>query len=217
MSDITYKKNPNSSHRWLIPLLLFLLIGSIAWYALTRDNISSNRQSASMVSSTSSSGAAFSNQLPLVASAAGNIVNSANLASGNTITMIGSFFTQPSSGMASSGSVTNSIIGQQVQLSDVLVNRVTGDKMFILSSNNTNFVYVALSDMINSGSAEQALQVKDGQRVSLTGAVKAMPSTDTISTSWKLTQVEVDIAAKYSYYIEASQVTILVDTSAAAQ
>ena len=217
MSDVTYKKNPNSSHRWLIPLLLFLLIGSIAWYALTRDNVSSNRQSASMVSSTSDSGAAFSNQLPLVASAAGNIVNSANLASGNTITMIGSFFTQPSSGMASSGSVTNSIIGQQVQLSDVLVNRVTGDKMFILSSNNTNFVYVALSDMINSGSAEQALRVKDGQRVSLTGTVKAMPSTDTISTSWKLTQVEVDIAAKYSYYIEASQVTILVDTSAAAQ
>ncbi len=213
MSELIYKRGSNSSHRWLIPLLLFLLIGSVVWYTITRGGGSSNRQSSLVVSPTSSAGLTFSNSLVPITSAASDIVNTANSVGGDAVTTIGSFFTQPSSNMASSANMVNSIIGQQVQLSDVLVNRVTGDKTFIISSDTTNKVYVALTDNLKFGSVEQARQIKDGQRVRITGVVKAMPSVEMITNLWKLPYAEADIATKYSYYIEATQVTVLVDTS----
>lgn len=101
-----------------------------------------------------------------------------------------------------------SLNGQTVNFTDVNVISVTGDKTFAVGASNGSEVYVLLSPPLNNRAAEQALQIKVGQKLHVVGTVKTMPALADIEKQWTLKEADAMTAQKFGVYVEASRVDV---------
>lgn len=101
-----------------------------------------------------------------------------------------------------------SLVNRQVQLTNVNVQSVVGDRTFWVGPNNTQQMLVVLDEALDSGSTEKRLDVNAGQTVTLTGLVRALPSTQEAQKQWGLSAAEASALQNQQVYLQASQVVI---------
>lgn len=100
-----------------------------------------------------------------------------------------------------------SLLGRQVQLSDVSVRRVTGDKTFWIGPSDDKQLLVVLNEEPTPGSSvEGRYNIEPGQTVDITGAMIQLPDADTARTLWG--EAVAREAADDQVYLRANQVKI---------
>lgn len=93
-------------------------------------------------------------------------------------------------------------IGKTVNITQAPVYTVIGDKSFTIGTAD-KYVYVLLSDQLNSANTEQAVQVKAGETRAIQGKVVEVPSDmQTINTQFQLDETQAQQLKTQGYYIE---------------
>lgn len=194
MADIPVERVEKSAFpMWLIPLLLLLLLLPLLYFTCGRsnvavvDNTNANRRivTANANGSLANAGNSIGNGVNAVANTVGNGVNAAsntvvvtntnagganadaNAANGGTVTAVNYFGTIKDK---------NTIVGRNVDLSSVRVNRVLSDKVFTVKSENEE-MFVMLDDALDSpGGKESQIKIRPGQNLKLAGNFRTVPT-----------------------------------------
>lgn len=99
-----------------------------------------------------------------------------------------------------------SILNRQVQLTNVKVQDVNGDRTFWIGQPNGQPVFVVLEQPLDAGSAENKIVIKPGQSLNLTGVLRPVPSTQQAQQEWGLTPAEAQTLQTQALYLRAGQV-----------
>lgn len=99
-----------------------------------------------------------------------------------------------------------SILNRQVQLTNVKVQNVNGDRTFWIGQPNGQPVFVVLEQPLDAGSAENKIVIKPGQTLNLTGVLRPVPSTQQAQQEWGLTPAEAQTLQTQALYLRAGQV-----------
>lgn len=99
-----------------------------------------------------------------------------------------------------------SILNRQVQLTNVNVQNVNGDRTFWIGQPNGQPVFVVLETPLDAGTAENKIVIKPGQTLNLTGVLRPVPSTQQAQQEWGLTPAEAQTLQNQALYLRAAQV-----------
>lgn len=99
-----------------------------------------------------------------------------------------------------------SILNRQVQLTNVRVQNVNGDRTFWIGQPNGQPVFVVLEPALDAGSAENKIVIKPGQTLNLTGVLRPVPSTQQAQQQWGLSPAEAKTLQNQALYLQAGQV-----------
>lgn len=101
---------------------------------------------------------------------------------------------------------TQSILNRSVQLTNVNVQRVVGDRTFWIGQPNGQAVFVVLAPPLDAGSAENKVVIKPGQTVNLTGVLKPLPTVEQAQQEWSLSPTEAQTLKNQALYLQAERV-----------
>lgn len=93
-----------------------------------------------------------------------------------------------------------SLVGRRVQLDDVKVQKVIGERGFWLGEAD-NRMFARLDQRLNQGSAEWDVVIKDGQTRTLTGELRELPSMDEIRGWGLVSEADAKTLQDRGYYI----------------
>ncbi|MFB2934571.1 hypothetical protein ACE1B6_04775 [Aerosakkonemataceae cyanobacterium BLCC-F154] len=99
-----------------------------------------------------------------------------------------------------------SILNKQVQLTNVTVQTVNGDRTFWIGQPNGQPVFVVLEPPLDAGSAENKIVIKPGQTLNLTGVLKPLPTDTQAQQQWGLSPAETQRLQNQALYLQAGQV-----------
>lgn len=99
------------------------------------------------------------------------------------------------------------LIDKPVQLTNVKVQSVVGDRTFWVGSSNAQRVFVVLASNLDEGAVENKVIVKPGQTLDLAGVLKPVPSVKQAQQQWKgLTAAEAQGLKGQIIYLQANQI-----------
>ncbi len=101
------------------------------------------------------------------------------------------------------------LVGQRVQLEAVPVQSVTGDKTFWVGRNNDRQLFVFLEEQATPADTDAALDINPGQRVRMSGVIRAMPPIAEAQQQWNLTDEQAAPLESQQIYLRADQVAIV--------
>jgi hypothetical protein len=107
-----------------------------------------------------------------------------------------------------------SLIGKRAELKTVLV-KTSGDDdiaFWIYDPSNQGrrvLVYLNFDLQGKAHLANNSARLKDGQKVKVSGTLKAPPSAEIMQTSWKLNAEDASAAAQQGIYLEADNLEVL--------
>ena len=98
------------------------------------------------------------------------------------------------------------ILNRQVQLTNVTVQSVNGDRTFWIGQPNGQPVFVVLETPLDAGSAENKIVIKPGQTLNLTGILKPLPTGQQAQQQWGLSPQEAKTLQTQALYLQAGKV-----------
>lgn len=98
-----------------------------------------------------------------------------------------------------------SLANRRVQFTNVNVQNVVGDRSFWVGQGNSK-VFVVLDTELDQGRAEEAIQVKPGQSLNLTGVLLPMPTSTQAQQQWQLSEAESRSLATQKLYLKADEI-----------
>lgn len=102
------------------------------------------------------------------------------------------------------------LVGRRVELTDVTVRSVVGDKTFWVGPSAAQQAFVFLLEEPSSGSpVEGQVDVNPGQQVSITGVVEKLPPLDQARQMFDLSSTNSGTLKNEQVYVVAKQVQIL--------
>jgi len=190
MAEIPVTREPARSFPWWIVVLL-LLAAAVAVYFLVIKKDSPRETVAVVTTSQDASGsavmasdAAMAGGSAMMNNDAASPADAARMASsammGND-TMGGAAMDDPFSDMTPVyGAKDRSIyVGHGVDVGRVTVKRLISDRVFTVTVGDGE-LYVMLDESLDRGAAEQAVQIKAGQELSLGGKIASAPNAATV-------------------------------------
>lgn len=97
---------------------------------------------------------------------------------------------------------------RRVNVSDASVQRVLSDRMFTVGNGSGRELFVMLDSSLDAGGAENRVQIRPGQRLSMTGTLMAPPSAETRAERLQgLAQGEADQLMREQVYVHATRVS----------
>lgn len=101
-----------------------------------------------------------------------------------------------------------SMVGQSVQLNDVRVQDVIGDRVFWVGPSQDQRLFVRLEEQQTANQpVEGRVDVNTGQTVSLEGELRQLPSADQMRSQWNLDQNAVQALQGQQVYLHATRVS----------
>lgn len=102
------------------------------------------------------------------------------------------------------------LVGRRVELTDVTVRSVVGDKTFWVGPSDGQQAFVFLLEETSSNSAvEGQVDVNPGQQVSITGVVEKLPPLDQARQMFDLSSTNSGMLKNEQVYVVAKQVQVL--------
>lgn len=101
-----------------------------------------------------------------------------------------------------------SMVGKQVQLANVTVQSVVGDKTFWVGPTTDKQLFVVLEEDPSAGAVEGQVDVNAGQTVTITGEVRKLPSMEEARSQWGLSETNSAQLEQQQIYVHAQQVKI---------
>ncbi|MGH9941232.1 MAG: hypothetical protein ACRD9R_02605 [Pyrinomonadaceae bacterium] len=101
------------------------------------------------------------------------------------------------------------LVGRRVLFSDVKVQSMVGDRGFFIGPSDNQRLFVRLTKPLDTGSAEQIVNVNQGQVRTLSGIVKRLPNTNEVRQQWGLNAQEAAALERDRVYLEADTIELL--------
>src|SRR6478672_1440662 len=98
------------------------------------------------------------------------------------------------------------LLNRRVEFTNVKGQDVNGDRTFWVGTSNTQRLFVVLDPALDKGKAEQAVQIKDGQTLDLTGVLKPIPSADLAQKQWGLSAAEAKQIRTQKLYLQTDKI-----------
>jgi len=97
------------------------------------------------------------------------------------------------------GSSAQQLVGQRVQLKDVMVDRLAGSRGFWAKSSDGGRVFIALGENIQQPS------LQPGERVTIAGQVRKTPATRSAidAKTWKLSEEDITELMQHGVFVRA--------------
>ncbi len=99
-----------------------------------------------------------------------------------------------------------SFVNRQVELTNVPVQSVVGDRTFWVGSGNNERLFIVLDEALDNGRTEKNLKVNAGQTLMIRGLIRSLPSTQEAQKQWGLSAAEAEALRNQQVYLQASQV-----------
>lgn len=101
---------------------------------------------------------------------------------------------------------SQTLTNRRVNLSKVTVQSVVSDQGFWIG-NGTPQIFVVLNPALDSGSAEETIQIREGQVLDLAGTLRPMPNQTQAQLQWKLNETEAQALKSQLLYLQADKVS----------
>lgn len=181
MADIPVERKEGGFPWWLIPLILLLLLLPLLYFCsrntavVDNTNGNTNRVAATNANNATrmnNNGATNAGNVAVVVNSntGANMTNGNTSASGAAVTDVNAFGTAADKA---------SLVGRNVTLSGVRVNRVLSDKVFTVKSGSGELFVMLDNNLDSAGGKEQQIKMKAGQNVNLGGAFRSVPTGET--------------------------------------
>lgn len=97
------------------------------------------------------------------------------------------------------------LVNRQVQLTNTPVQSLVSDRTFWVGSNNQRLLAV-LDEALNSGAAEQRVDINPGQTLSINGFIRRLPPVAEAQEQWGLSAAEAEALENQQVYLQVSKV-----------
>lgn len=194
MAEIPVERKEKSSFPWwLIPLILLLLLLPLLYFTCGRNDgavSNANNRNGAAINNVNSNAAVATNNGSInsgntavvvnsnssTAPGNNNSMSSGNSSTGNT-SAVGTAITDVN--YFGSASDKAALVGREINLSGVRVERVLSDRVFTVKSGSGE-LFVLLDENLDSGGGkEQQIKMRPGQNVALTGDFRRVPNAET--------------------------------------
>ena len=101
-----------------------------------------------------------------------------------------------------------SLVNKQMQLTDVQVQSVVGDRTFWVGPSNTQQLLVVLDEALDTSRVDKKLDINTGQTLTLKGLIRTLPSIPEAQKQWGLSATETEPLKNQQVYLQAQQVQI---------
>ncbi|MFN7161036.1 MAG: hypothetical protein ACK4NC_05550 [Candidatus Gracilibacteria bacterium] len=102
---------------------------------------------------------------------------------------------------------TSAASGRTANIMDLTVENVLEDRVFLIRDAQNNYAAAYLDTVLDAGTTEERIVVKNGQTVNLSGTVAALPSEDMLKTQWGLTTENIAAMKGGTSYIRVTNIT----------
>lgn len=97
------------------------------------------------------------------------------------------------------------LVGRRVQVSNVKVQSVAGDRGFWIGAGPNRRLFVRLDETLDRGKNEWRIDIDKGQVRTLSGEIKEVPSAEEIRKQWDLSTAEAEDVKNEQIYLHATQ------------
>ena len=102
------------------------------------------------------------------------------------------------------------LVGKPVQLTNVRVQDVVGDQTFWVGPSETQHLFVVLEeDRTRAQKVEGQVDVNEGQRVTIRGEIRKLPSAEEARREWGISPQTFEALQKEPVYLHARSVNIV--------
>ncbi len=101
------------------------------------------------------------------------------------------------------------LVGRRVRFDNVRVQKMVGDRGFFIGPNNNQRLFVRLTRALDTGRAEEIINVNQGQVRTLGGTIRQLPNIDEVRSQWGLNAQEVTALERDRVYLEADTIELL--------
>jgi len=101
------------------------------------------------------------------------------------------------------------LVGRRVRFTDVKVRSVVGDRGFFIGPSDSQRLFARLTKPLDTGRAEDIVNVNQGQVRTLSGIIKRLPTTDEVRQQWGLNAQEAAALEPDGVYLEVDTIELL--------
>lgn len=101
------------------------------------------------------------------------------------------------------------LVGRRVQLNNVVVRRMVGDRGFFIGPSDSQQLFVRLDRALDRGRAERIVNVNQGQVRTLSGVIRRLPNPDRLQQELELNATEAAMLGRESVYLAADTIELL--------